>query len=101
MHFLLFVGKAQFDTEGVVFTSLTAENVSLPALSLFDSRFKLFSSLHPLSHTNPLVLLWQIDKPQGFLLQRVTQMFAEGKHSLRERSGVVATSRRMFKTLVS
>jgi hypothetical protein len=28
-------------------------------------------------------------------------MFAEGKHSLRERSGVVATSRRMFKTLVS
>jgi len=55
----------------------------------------IFSFPHHVA-SSPL-LLRQIDKPQGgFFLQRVTQMFAEGKLILREWSRLLQISGRGF-----
>jgi len=83
------------------------KDFSLPALSHFGSRFKLSSFSPPrgivtslLPSPPPPFLLRQIDKPQGgLLLQRVTQMFAEGKHILRGWSRLLQSSERGFMTL--
>jgi len=78
------------------------KDFSLPALSHFGSRFKL-SSFFPTTwhrHLPPPFLLRQIDKPQGgFLLQGVTQTFAEGKHILKGWSRLLQSSGRGFMTL--